>query len=286
MGLVVPHKFGFVGLSFLVSGAVSPSLPANSRYRPHPVVDAGNPAIADAYREVADFLLLDSHEPGDGQIGALRRTHDWRLSRTIVDRVPMPVILAGGLGPDNVAAAIAAVGPAGVDSKTRTDRADGPGKDLDAVGRFVAAAKAARLTSWRRSPAIRRRRCARPCRRARSGTAARLDREEDRICRLPHGTARRTPSACRCRPAVAAAASAGRRPAAPPRSTRRRPQRLNSAAGGLFRSVPGYICEVSYLERPTNAYNAFSIASALDTSYTPGCSMLSVLMTPLSTSIE
>jgi phosphoribosylanthranilate isomerase len=112
-----------------------------------PVVDAGSLVIAEAYREVADFLLLDSHDSGDAQIGALGRTHDWRLSRAIVERVPIPVILAGGLGPDNVAAAIGAVGPAGVDSKTRTDRADGRGKDLDAVGRFVAAARAARLTS-------------------------------------------------------------------------------------------------------------------------------------------
>jgi phosphoribosylanthranilate isomerase len=53
----------------------------------------------------------------------------------------MPVILAGGLDADNVGAAIAAVGPAGVDSKTKTDRADGAGKDLDRVRRFVAAAK-------------------------------------------------------------------------------------------------------------------------------------------------
>lgn len=112
-----------------------------------PVVDAGSIAIAAAYRGIADFLLLDSHDPGDRQIGALGRTHDWRISRRIVEEVPIPAILAGGLGPDNVAAAIAAVSPAGVDSKTRTDRADGGGKDLDRVGRFVAAAKAAAVTS-------------------------------------------------------------------------------------------------------------------------------------------
>jgi phosphoribosylanthranilate isomerase len=38
-------------------------------------------------------------------------------------------------------AAIAAVRPAGVDSKTKTDRAGGDGKDLDEVRRFVTAAK-------------------------------------------------------------------------------------------------------------------------------------------------
>jgi len=58
--------------------------------------------------------------------------------------VPVPSILAGGLGPENVAAAIRAVRPAGVDSKTRTDLPDGSGKDLDKVRAFAAAAKSAR----------------------------------------------------------------------------------------------------------------------------------------------
>jgi phosphoribosylanthranilate isomerase len=106
-----------------------------------PVVDSGSVAIARAYEGIADFLLLDSHDPGDRQVGALGRTHDWTISRRIVDSVNVPVILAGGLGADNVAAAIAAVGPAGVDSKTKPDHADGSGKDLDAVRAFVAAAK-------------------------------------------------------------------------------------------------------------------------------------------------
>ena len=65
------------------------------------------------------------------------------LVRCIVESVRIPVILAGGLSPHNVAAAIRAVQPTGVDSKTRTDRADGAGKDLDAVAAFVAAARAA-----------------------------------------------------------------------------------------------------------------------------------------------
>jgi phosphoribosylanthranilate isomerase len=106
-----------------------------------PVIDARSIAIAKQYEGVADFLLLDSHRPGDVQIGALGRTHDWEVSRHIVATVAVPAILAGGLGPDNVGAAIRAVCPAGVDSKTRTDRADGTGKDLAAVARFVAAAK-------------------------------------------------------------------------------------------------------------------------------------------------
>jgi len=102
-----------------------------------PIVDEGSIECAKDYRGVADFLLLDSHEPGDRQIGGLGRTHDWRISRHIADAVDVPVILAGGLDADNVAA----VRPAGVDSKTKTDRADGDGKDIDKVRRFVTAAK-------------------------------------------------------------------------------------------------------------------------------------------------
>ena len=109
-----------------------------------PVIDHASIEIAASYQGVADFLLLDSWDPGTGQFGALGRVHDWRLSRRIVDDVGIPVILAGGLGPENVAAAIAAVRPAGVDSKTRTDRLDGSGKDLAKVAAFVAAAKLTR----------------------------------------------------------------------------------------------------------------------------------------------
>jgi len=106
-----------------------------------PVIDETSIETAASYRGVADFLLLDSYDLGQRQFGALGRTHDWRLSRRIVDETAIPVILAGGLGPDNVAAAIAAVRPAGVDSKTRTDRPDGTGKDLAKVQAFAAAAK-------------------------------------------------------------------------------------------------------------------------------------------------
>ena len=106
-----------------------------------PIVDATSIEWARAYQGVADFLLLDSHDPGDRQIGALGRTHDWSISRRIVNEVTIPAILAGGLDGDNVAAAIAAVRPVGVDSKTKTDRVDGTGKDLKKVRQFVAAAK-------------------------------------------------------------------------------------------------------------------------------------------------
>jgi phosphoribosylanthranilate isomerase len=99
--------------------------------------------IAESYDGIVDFLLLDSYRPADRQIGALGVTHDWRISRRIVERVRTPVILAGGLGPDNVADAIRAVRPAGVDSKTRTDRDGAHAKDIGCVRRFHEAARAA-----------------------------------------------------------------------------------------------------------------------------------------------
>jgi phosphoribosylanthranilate isomerase len=110
-----------------------------------PVVDAKSVAMAQSYDGIADMLLLDSHRPGDVQIGALGVTHSWQIDRAIVESVGIPVIIAGGLGPDNVIDAITAVRPAGVDSKTKTDKDDGSHtKDLQKVKRFVDRAKSLR----------------------------------------------------------------------------------------------------------------------------------------------
>jgi phosphoribosylanthranilate isomerase len=115
--------------------------PRTPLMRSIPIVDDASVALAKSYEGIADFLLLDSHTPGDTQIGAVGRIHDWTISRTIVETVAIPAILAGGLDPENVALAIETVRPFGVDSKTRTDRPDGSGKDLAKVAAFVAAAK-------------------------------------------------------------------------------------------------------------------------------------------------
>jgi phosphoribosylanthranilate isomerase len=120
------------------------AFPALTVMRSIPVFDESSIALARAYDGIADMLLLDSYDPGDRQIGALGIPHSWELDRRVVQSVRIPAIVAGGLGPDNVAAAIAASHPAGVDSKTRTDRADGSHiKDLTKVQAFVRAARAA-----------------------------------------------------------------------------------------------------------------------------------------------
>lgn len=88
-----------------------------------------------------DALILDTYDPATGRHGATGLTHDWSISRQIVAELRVPVILAGGLTPDNVAAAIAAVRPWGVDVHTGVEDADGS-RNLDKLRAFVAAARA------------------------------------------------------------------------------------------------------------------------------------------------
>jgi phosphoribosylanthranilate isomerase len=116
--------------------------PRVSLMRSIPVVDESSIALARSYEGIADWLLLDSYESGDRQIGALGVTHDWDLDRRIIDSVRIPAIIAGGLGPENVREAIRSAHPAGVDSKTKTDKSDGSHtKDLQKISAFVAAAR-------------------------------------------------------------------------------------------------------------------------------------------------
>lgn len=109
-----------------------------------PVAGAEAVDIAVQFQEVSDYLLLDSRDPTSLAIGATGRTHDWRISRLIAAQVRAPVILAGGLSPENVAQAIRAVRPWGVDSNTHTNRPGRPiRKDPERLRRFVAAARQA-----------------------------------------------------------------------------------------------------------------------------------------------
>jgi phosphoribosylanthranilate isomerase len=110
-----------------------------------PVIDEQSLLLAQQYDGLVDFLLLDTYQPGETQVGATGAPHDWDLSRRIVRSVHTPVILAGGLGPQNVVEAIRTVGPAGVDSKTHTDQDGGPCKDIEQVRALVRIAKSLRL---------------------------------------------------------------------------------------------------------------------------------------------
>lgn len=79
----------------------------------------GENAVAEAVAVApqVDFILLDSGNPNLAvkELGGTGRTHDWAVSRRIVATCGRPVFLAGGLRPDNLAAAHAQVGPHGFD---------------------------------------------------------------------------------------------------------------------------------------------------------------------------
>ena len=64
-----------------------------------------------------DALLLDSGNPKAvvKELGGTGRTHDWLLSREIVEKSGVPVFLAGGLHAGNVKRALDEVRPFGID---------------------------------------------------------------------------------------------------------------------------------------------------------------------------
>jgi phosphoribosylanthranilate isomerase len=96
---------------------------------------------ADAHQECADYLMLEAGAKGRPYGGASGETHEWTACQEVVARSRLPVILAGGLSADNVAEAIAAVRPWGVDSFTHTDFAGQRGKkDPARVRAFIGAA--------------------------------------------------------------------------------------------------------------------------------------------------
>jgi phosphoribosylanthranilate isomerase len=91
---------------------------------------------------LVDGFLTDTYAPETGAAGATGRTHDWAVSRGLVELSARPVILAGGLTPENVEQAISAVRPAGVDVHTGVEDAAGR-KDRAKLLAFVAKASAA-----------------------------------------------------------------------------------------------------------------------------------------------
>ncbi|HII07810.1 MAG TPA: phosphoribosylanthranilate isomerase [Methanotrichaceae archaeon] len=86
--------------------------------------------------KVADALLLDSFD--GGKLGGTGTVHDWDLSADLVKNIDVPVILAGGLNPENVAEAIKTVMPYAVDvsSGVETDGEKDP-KKIEAFLREV-----------------------------------------------------------------------------------------------------------------------------------------------------
>lgn len=112
---------------------------------------AGNPrslaeaqALAQTYLRPgrAEFLLLDAYHPH--LRGGTGHTADWDLAARVA--ADHNLLLAGGLTPDNVAEAIAAVHPWGVDVSSGVEARKGK-KDHDKVRKFVEVVSATRNTN-------------------------------------------------------------------------------------------------------------------------------------------
>ena len=87
-----------------------------------------------------DYHLLDAHR--SGMRGGTGETFDWELVRT--RRSKIPLVLSGGLSPENVAEAIAAVHPFAVDTASGTEASPGV-KDPAKVAAFVEAVRSTAL---------------------------------------------------------------------------------------------------------------------------------------------
>ncbi len=121
-------------------------------------------SLAALFEPVSDLLLTDTlhidpgggstaAQPVEGFVGITGMACHWGTAAQLVSQSRLPVILAGGLSPDNVKAAVEAVRPAGVDSCTLTNAVDAGGKpvrfrkDEEKVRRFVRQARSAGSTA-------------------------------------------------------------------------------------------------------------------------------------------
>ena len=114
--------------------------PEECGFAPHPVIkavrvkDAGSLAGVEKYPVSA--LLLDAWN--DQQYGGTGESFNWQLARNLTGQ--LPIILAGGLTPDNVAEAIRVVAPYAVDVSSGVEASPGI-KDVSRINAFVLAVR-------------------------------------------------------------------------------------------------------------------------------------------------
>lgn len=105
-----------------------------------PVLKAFNVSDMNRYEEYRSFsqvagYVWDAQEPGSGKV------FDWNLAKSL-PRDDKLWLLAGGLNPDNVASAIKALQPDGVDVSSGVEYDNAPGKDPEKIRRFVTSVRA------------------------------------------------------------------------------------------------------------------------------------------------
>ncbi len=131
-----------------------PALPQSSKEEKHMrELTRDVLSAARAYERVADAILLDSvphmelrkakGEGGESQESVQGGTgvkHDWSISKSVVAALRKPVILAGGLNPENVSEAVREVRPFAVDVSSGVENASG-WKDEAKVRKFISTVK-------------------------------------------------------------------------------------------------------------------------------------------------
>jgi phosphoribosylanthranilate isomerase len=143
-------KKSFPGIAIMRSIPIAP--PGFARHVP-------TLELAALFEPASDYFLTDTlliqktlktgpvDQPVNGFIGITGQTCDWFMARKLVDTARIPVILAGGISPDNVVEGLRQVRPFGVDSCTGTNARDSYGhpirfkKDPARVKRLVDAVR-------------------------------------------------------------------------------------------------------------------------------------------------
>ncbi len=85
-------------------------------------------------KDTVDAILLDTKT--DQKVGGSGITHNWNISAKIVENTSIPIILAGGLTPENVASAVSIVNPFAVDTASGVESCQGK-KDVKKLDSFL-----------------------------------------------------------------------------------------------------------------------------------------------------
>ncbi|WP_240664690.1 phosphoribosylanthranilate isomerase [Methanosarcina sp. MSH10X1] len=92
------------------------------------------------FESVVDAFILDTLDLANDKVGGTGLVHDWNISRSIVKKISKPVLLAGGLTPENVGEAIRFVKPFGVDASSGLKDCDGFKDEIKLIN-FICSAK-------------------------------------------------------------------------------------------------------------------------------------------------
>jgi len=144
----LPYRLFGEGMIDVVQlhGDEAPAMVGGFRKAGIPVIKAlgvkgdGDIGVAGSYG--ADAVLLDAHAPK--VFGGTGETFDWGLAKRFTDRFPaIPMILAGGITPDNAEQAVAEVRPVALDVASGAEISPGV-KDFGKVSALLAACDAER----------------------------------------------------------------------------------------------------------------------------------------------